>query len=373
MANTDNDNLVEKLIADSRRLTLVNSRKRDHEEILKELTMFRNFSAIIHSDGSSSSKVFEVSVKVEPSGVASSAGFLTHSSRETAIINVQNISENFAFNPKYWQFVVSFENGESVNAFTIEKTLLPGGSETFCPTFSTDCNISPVRITVKLVFSLKFKSRHFVKAITLRRLVIDILHLLNPGKLFLSQMFVCTLSPNETANFSHLFHEVSKNDTKSLPAVTQFFLHFDSEMLRHFMDHIVLNDSLGRAGLSHEIIQDRNSLNPSLQVFYQAEEISISAKPKGPGVLVSFKSSNSKVLFAIRIAILRRLVHMSNIKVKCPDDKICEKLYDLKLRVENLERAGDSSDVEIADFMDVYLELREISEMIQFILLQDID
>jgi hypothetical protein len=374
MAHIDESNsFLQRLIAESRRLTEVNAKKCEAERVLKELTMFKNLSNVL-SGNEIKEKVLKVSTKVVPNGIASYGSSLAPAQHEVVTITVQNISDNFSFNPTYWQFVINMRNGDSVSAYSVEKQLEPGMCETFSCAFTTDSNISPVQIKLNLIFSLKFRESLFVRTVHVSNIFIDILHLLSPGRTSSSIMYDSTLSPSESCSFSDLYSTSDKGGKdKQLPAVTLFFFHFDSEMSKHFLENVILTESICRGFSSDVIKQLSGSPDSSLKVFYQEEEITISSKPKGSGAIVSFKSANPKLLFALKVAVLRRLMCMKNVKVNSPDDDVCEKLYELKLRVEDLGRSDNVDDLKVTDLMDIYLELRDISEMIQFILVKDVE
>ncbi|XP_021955176.1 uncharacterized protein LOC110851631 isoform X2 [Folsomia candida] len=387
MADTQKD-FVQKLIAQSKTLTQANVKKCENERILKELTLFQNLSSFCkvknnsQSDSKSSNhildKVFKVTVSVFPSPLRLDAV----RSNETMRLVVENVSKNFSFSPTHWQFVVDVNS--NVSSWSLDSNFDPGTSQSFSSCFYTSATIAPVELRLRVVFTLNHQGRSFAKTLDIYRTAIDILHMLTPMRYLRTEMLdpsgaLDPLVPFNLLNPSTSNNKPARNKTatprlesadeedEEIPAVTQFFFKLCPPLLKSFPRQILLKDAKPR-WLTMSSEADFTTLisatDPTFAMYYLEDEILVSSKSSSG--TVAFKCSNPKILCALKIAILTRLMKLDGIRIVCPSDVMCEKLYALKLRLEMVSRPELEEDVRVRDLVDFYLDLRDVSENVEF-------
>lgn len=336
---------IENLITQSIQLREISKVKHNLEETLKELTVCSNVAVLTKKQKIFNEKVLEASCRVVGSFMPS------QDCCQTLVITIKNVSETLAFNCKYWQFCINL-NDKTQSTWTLESSLAPGKEDKFCCPLSKTLPIEKVKVSLKFV--IQFESKTYTRSFVIRDFVIDMLYCLDPGAIF-SECSENSLHGRENVNFF-----VKEQPGAIFPSITKFMIRVDNN-LKEKLAHILLRDSVHR-GFSDSI--DELSKSSEISVFFEGCKIEMSISSKSD--LVAIKCVNPSVLCAVKASILRRLVTVEGIGVESLDDDNLEKIQRIKLKLASFDSDCDSDAISVDSLMELYLELRDISESIRY-------
>ena len=338
---------IHNLIQVSKKLGEANRSKQKYTLQLLQLTFYKNFTELIkENEKEILQSIFHFTTQVVPD--AQGCG-------DSIFLTVENINKEMTFDSLYWYFTLSFNKGTNVSVWKLDTSLCPGKKESFVTKFIASPDFSPVEIQVNLTFAINFNETHFLRVFDLTTILVDILYLLSPSK-----RIPCT---SKTSNiyppyFLRLDPALSE-EAKSLPPILKFNLKCN-ENLRSTILSLLLKDSNHRGfpGCSYE--SDSKTLS-DIQIHVDEERILLSQELD----VISVKTFNPKLLFALKVAVFERLFKVDGLKISCPSDEDCDKLYRLKLRLES-SNGNDNLSLQTGDFEEVYLSLKQIIEGLKF-------
>jgi len=332
------------LIEVSKKFSTANKVKLKYEEILNELTIFQNlidFGKGVESKILTSLFTFTIQAVSDPDFDNSVIG-------ENLLITVENISDIFTFNREYWYFSLDINRGSSASVWRFEKQFFkPGDKEKFIVKFTPNFgNSGSQEIKISLILSLLMDEKRFLRIFQGTRIFVDVLHLLSPGKRL-------PYSGN-TFDQSFLSGE-SSGSNPNYPPIDKFHIKL-KKSLRHKFPTLFLNNSLHR-GFGNW--SDLDNLK-EFTVYFESEKIVVTLTEDLKWIV---QCSNPQLLFAIKVAIYKRLLHLQGLKIESPSQEHCEMLCKLKFKLESTNNR-----LENCDFHEIFLLLREVSEQIQFYL-----
>jgi hypothetical protein len=336
---------IHNLVQLSKKLADANRSKQKYELQLVQLTFFANFTEMIReNEREVLESLFTFTTQVVPDPESLNSG-------ENIFLTVENGTSDFTFDSLFWYLTVSFNKGVDVTIWSLESPLTPGKRESFYTKFIHTPDFSPVQIDISLTFATSFNENNFIRVFRLTTILIDILHLLSPSRRLTFRN--ASLGPPYILRLDASLSE----ENKSLPPILRFDLKCN-EALKKMFPSLLLPDSAHRG------------FPASFHEFISSEEFSVYADEERVLVckesdVISIRTYSAKLLFAVKLALIRRLLKHDELRISCPTDADCDKLYRLKLLLESANDANNEA-FQFGDFQEIYLSLRQVSEGLQF-------